>query len=48
MRVGHGGTILRAMGFNPHRQTRKGTSDYLLVAGALVVCLALVAWALLG
>ena len=43
-----GGTILTAMGFNPHRQTRRGPADYVLVAAALVVCVALVAWALLG
>ncbi|WCO65438.1 hypothetical protein PO878_13125 [Iamia majanohamensis] len=43
-----GGTILTAMGFNPHRQTRRGPADYVLVAAALAVCVALVAWALLG
>jgi len=36
------------MGFNPHARTRKGPADYLMVAAAVVVCLALVAWALLG
>jgi hypothetical protein len=36
------------MGFNPHHQTRKGPADYALVAAALIVCVALVAWALIG
>lgn len=36
------------MGFNPHVKTRKGPADYLMVAAALLVCLALLAWALLG
>lgn len=36
------------MGFNPHRQTRKGPADVVLVAVALAVCVALVVWALLG
>jgi len=36
------------MGFYPHARTRKGPADYLMVAAAVVVCLALVAWALLG
>lgn len=39
---------LAPMGFNPHHPTRKGPADYLMVAGALVVCVALLAWALLG
>ena len=36
------------MGFNPHAKTRKGPADYLMVAAALLVCLGLLAWALLG
>jgi hypothetical protein len=36
------------MGFNPFRQTRRSPADYLMVAAALVVCLALVIWALAG
>jgi hypothetical protein len=36
------------MGFNPYRQRGRSPVDYLLVAGALVVCASLVAWALLG
>lgn len=43
-----GGTILSAMGFNPHRQYRRTTADYLMVVVAVVVVLALVAWAFLG
>jgi hypothetical protein len=36
------------MGLNPYRVHRRRPSDYVLVAGALVVCVALVLWALLG
>jgi len=36
------------MGFNPHRQTRRGPADYVLVAAALLVCAALLVWAFLG
>jgi hypothetical protein len=36
------------MGFNPHARTRKGPADYVMVAAALLVCLGLLAWALLG
>ncbi len=36
------------MGFNPHRQHRRTSADYLMVAAAVLVCAALVAWALLG
>jgi hypothetical protein len=36
------------MGFNPFRQQRRSNADYLMVAAALVVCAALVIWALLG
>jgi hypothetical protein len=35
------------VGFNPFRQQRKRTSDYLLVAAALAVVVALLAWALI-
>jgi len=45
---GMGGTILTPMGFNPHRQTRKDPADIALVVAALLVCAALLAWALLG
>jgi hypothetical protein len=44
-RIGDNGV----MGFNPHRQyKRKGASDYLLVAAAVVVALLLVIWAFMG
>ena len=33
------------MGFNPFRQHRKSSFDYVLVAAALVIALALVLWA---
>jgi len=36
------------MGFNPHRQYKRTTADYLMVGVAVVVCPALVAWAFLG
>jgi hypothetical protein len=36
------------VGFNPYHPKKRTPSDYLLVAAAVVVCLALVAWAFLG
>jgi len=36
------------MGFNPHRPQKRTTADYVMVAAAMVVCLALVAWAVFG
>jgi hypothetical protein len=36
------------MGLNPFRQQRRSPADYLMVVGAVVVCVALVLWALLG
>jgi hypothetical protein len=36
------------MGFNPHHPHRRTTADYVMVAAALVVCVALVVWAALG
>jgi hypothetical protein len=36
------------MGLNPFRQHRRGLADYLMVAGAVLACALLVAWALLG
>ncbi len=36
------------MGYDPFRPFRASRADYLMVAAALVVCLALLAWALLG
>jgi hypothetical protein len=36
------------MGLNPFRQHHRSLADYLLVAGAVVVCVALVLWAFLG
>jgi hypothetical protein len=36
------------MGFNPYRKQRRRPSDYLLVAVAVVVVLALLLWAALG
>jgi hypothetical protein len=36
------------VGLNPFRQHHRSTADIILVAGVLVVCAALVAWALFG
>jgi hypothetical protein len=36
------------VGLNPFRQHRRSPADILMVVAALVVCLALVLWALLG
>jgi hypothetical protein len=36
------------VGLNPFRQHRRSPADYLMVAGAVVVCLALVLWAFFG
>jgi hypothetical protein len=36
------------VGLNPFRQHRRSPADIAMVVGALVVCAALVAWALLG
>jgi hypothetical protein len=37
-----------AVGFNPYRRFRARPTDYLLVAAAIVVVLALVIWAFAG
>lgn len=42
------GSTIDVMGFNPHAKTKKGPADYAMVAAAVVVCLLLLAWALLG
>ena len=48
-RVSIGGTILVAVGLNPFHQHRGSRgADVAMVVGALVVCLVLVLWALLG
>jgi hypothetical protein len=36
------------VGLNRFRQHRRSPADYLMVAGAVVVCLALVLWAFFG
>jgi hypothetical protein len=36
------------MGFNPYRPRKRQAADYVLVAAAVVVVLALLAWAALG
>ena len=36
------------MGLNPFRQAHRSPADYVMVAVAILVCVALVAWAVLG
>jgi hypothetical protein len=36
------------MGLNPFHQHRRTPADYLMVVGAVLVCVALVLWAFLG
>jgi hypothetical protein len=36
------------VGLNPFRPQHRSIADYLMVAGAIVVCAALVLWAFLG
>jgi hypothetical protein len=36
------------MGLNPFGQRRRSAADYLMVAGAVIACAALVLWAFLG
>jgi hypothetical protein len=43
------GTILVALGLNPfHQRRRSPVADTAMVVGALLVCLLLVLWAVLG
>jgi hypothetical protein len=44
----HGGDHTEVVGLNPYRPQRRRTSDYVFVAAAVVVTIALLAWALLG
>lgn len=47
----HGGTVPEqtpGMGFNPYRQQRRRPSDYLMVAAAVAVVVALLVWAVAG
>lgn len=41
-------THLAAMGFDPNRPQVRRPSDYLFVGAAVVLCIVLLAWALLG
>jgi hypothetical protein len=41
-------TILSHMGYNPHRKFTAKPFDYVLVAGAIAVAIALVIWAIAG
>jgi hypothetical protein len=36
------------VGLNPFRETHRSPADYVMVVVAVLVCLALVAWALFG
>jgi hypothetical protein len=40
--------MLVCMGLNPFRQSHRSPADYVMVVAAVVVCVALVAWALFG
>ena len=40
--------MLERMGLNPFRQIHRSPFDYVMVALAVLVCVALVAWAFLG
>jgi hypothetical protein len=39
--------MMEGMGFNPFRVQKRSTADYVIVAAALVVIVALVLWAAL-
>ncbi len=41
-------TIIMRMGFNPFRQQRRSTGDYVMVIAAFVVVALLLLWAVLG
>jgi len=41
-------TILTPVGYNPYRKFKARSSDYVLVACAVLVAIALLAWAFLG
>jgi hypothetical protein len=36
------------VGLNPFRPARRSAADYVMVAGAVLACVVLVAWALFG
>jgi hypothetical protein len=36
------------MGLNPYRKLRRTPADYVMMAGAVAACVALVLWALFG
>jgi hypothetical protein len=40
--------ILAPVGLNPFRPRQRSIADYLMVAGAVVVCVALLVWAAFG
>lgn len=40
--------MLADVGLNPFRQQRRSPADLVMVAGAVLVCAALVLWAFLG
>ena len=40
--------ILAPVGLNPFRPQQRSIADYLMVAGAVVVCVALLVWAAFG
>jgi hypothetical protein len=40
--------ILAGVGLNPFRPQRRSIADYVMVAGAVAVCVALLVWAAFG
>jgi hypothetical protein len=36
------------VGFNPHRQQRRSSFDYFMVAAAMAICIGLIIWAFFG
>ncbi len=46
--TGGGGWHAGRVGLNPFRQQRRSPADYVMVAMAVLVCVALVLWAFLG
>ncbi|HET6664741.1 MAG TPA: hypothetical protein VFG94_10805 [Acidimicrobiales bacterium] len=48
LHVARPGHDTEPVGFNPFHPSRRSPADYVMVAAALVVCAALVIWALAG
>jgi len=39
---------MASVGFNPYQKFQAKPSDYVLVASAILICIALLAWAIAG